>query len=182
MRQQRLQNTRICLRLADISDAERIWMWRNDPETRRQSFCSAPIPWESHLDWFQRKIHDADEAFLIAEIPGGCLHAGYVRFSLLGKEWAEVGIVVDPFIRRQGYGKCILQSALRWAAQNLPADHVLAQIKQSNTASLALFRKTGFRTNGMADPGQNVVKMDFGLKSNWHPEQMTDHALMEPII
>ena len=154
----------IDLRPAEIADARQIWLWRNEPEARRCSFCADFIPWESHLAWFREKLRDAREAFLIAAGAAKQRPVGYVRFTLLEGGCAEIGIVIDPLCRGRGCGGAVLACALGWAAQRLPARRVLARIKPSNLRSISLFWKAGFRpVPGPSGAKTGALEMAFDL-------------------
>ncbi|HLF07214.1 MAG TPA: UDP-2,4-diacetamido-2,4,6-trideoxy-beta-L-altropyranose hydrolase, partial [Thermoplasmata archaeon] len=56
----------ISFRRAASGDARLVWEWANDPDTREASFDTAPIPWETHEDWFAKKVVDPECVFLIA--------------------------------------------------------------------------------------------------------------------
>ena len=50
----------IYLRPADREDAQIILEWRNDKQTRENSFSKDVIDSDTHLKWFEAKLADAD--------------------------------------------------------------------------------------------------------------------------
>ncbi|MBI4644486.1 MAG: UDP-2,4-diacetamido-2,4,6-trideoxy-beta-L-altropyranose hydrolase, partial [Deltaproteobacteria bacterium] len=55
----------ITLRAAVKDDCRMLWEWANDPEVRKNSFSSDPIPWEQHVSWFESKLRDPGYLFFI---------------------------------------------------------------------------------------------------------------------
>jgi RimJ/RimL family protein N-acetyltransferase len=144
------------LRPAGESDSRLVWEWANDPVTRAASFCSDPIPWETHAQWFLGKLQDPD-----------CLHylatdeednpVGQVRFDLNGAE-ATVSISVAPSLRGRGYGEALLRQGCEQLFQDSRVRLIHACIKPENTASLRIFAKGGFTRTALAViKGQDAV-------------------------
>lgn len=48
------------IREAAAADAELLYQWANDPDTRRWSFSTGPIPWGGHVEWLDRVLTDPD--------------------------------------------------------------------------------------------------------------------------
>jgi len=46
----------LTLREARPSDAELLWRWANDPETRANSFSRAAISYADHVAWLERRL------------------------------------------------------------------------------------------------------------------------------
>jgi spore coat polysaccharide biosynthesis predicted glycosyltransferase SpsG len=53
-----LNEDTLSLRPANADDARLIWEWASDPTVRAVSFTSVPIPWETHVRWFDSKLSD----------------------------------------------------------------------------------------------------------------------------
>src|SRR5438105_158086 len=83
-------------REARQADADVLWRWANDRETRQNSFSRSPIPYAAHV--------------------------GQVRFDIADGV-AEIGITVAPERRGRGYGKAMLQQAIRCLHEER-GDHV----------------------------------------------------------
>lgn len=66
-------------------DVDIIFSWANDPLTRSQSFSSEPIKYESHVEWFNKKISDNKCLFLMG-IDDENEPVGSVRLDLMEKE------------------------------------------------------------------------------------------------
>ncbi len=136
---------RVELRPAVREDCRRIWLWRNDPETRRASFDSSPIPFETHEAWFQATLGSRDRRLYVILVGG--FESGVVRLDVTGQE-AEVSIHLAAEWRSRGVGPAALRTVADLAFQTLGLERLLASIKPDNRASLAAFRKAGFALAG----------------------------------
>lgn len=127
------------LRPAGPDDARLLFEWVNDPETRRQSFTTAPVAWEEHVAWFGRVLADPDRVLwlLCADAP-----VASIRFDAEGGR-AVVSVQVAPERRREGHGRRIVAeaSALYTSVTGRVLD---AHIKPDNLASIAVFEKAGY--------------------------------------
>jgi len=106
-------------RKAQMLDAELLWRWANDPETRQNAFSTAPIPYAEHLAWLEGRLRS--EATSIWIFSHGPAPVGQVRFDLTA-DLAEISIVVAPEQRGCGYGKAMLTEAVRRVRQLFEAE------------------------------------------------------------
>lgn len=127
----------VMLRRAEVGDAETMYAWQSDPETRR--FARNPdVPsWEGHVAWLNGKLDDEDCVFAIVE--QDAKPAGLIRLDREGGD-AEVSIVIAQDRRGQGLGK----AALALARRLLPRDRLTAFVKPENLASKRLFEQAGY--------------------------------------
>lgn len=147
-------------RRASMGDADLLWRWANDPVTRANAFSRAPIPYAAHLRWLAGRLRS--EATRIWIFTDGETPVGQVRVDRAGHV-GLIDICVAPVHRGQGYGRAMLTEAMgamrkEWGAAVRPRAHVLAR----NPASLALFRRCGFRAVGHMDrgPGRGAVVLE----------------------
>jgi UDP-2,4-diacetamido-2,4,6-trideoxy-beta-L-altropyranose hydrolase len=134
----------LAFRAAADDDAERLWLWRNDPATRAMSQGKDPISWADHMAWFDRAVVSERSCLLIAEAGGAPL--GVVRFDRLdGPEPAyEVSINIRPDGRAGGAGGAVLEGGCSYfLGVNGPA-RLEASISDSNPASRRIFERLGF--------------------------------------
>ena len=136
----------ITLRSATLSDRERLWEWANDPTTRAASFNSAPIAWEVHCAWFERKLEDPNAQILIIEEHTDVV--GTVRFQRVSSEEAEIGIALAPHMRGFGLGQAAIERAVTWIHERWNVHAVRARIKPANSASRHAFENAGFKLAG----------------------------------
>lgn len=131
----------VILRPATLGDSHRIWVWRNDPETRQASFESDPIPFEVHDAWFRESlVQDTRKLYVI--VADG-VESGVARLDLAGSE-AEVSIHLAPESRYRGVGPAALHALADLAFGTLGVRRLTGLIKPDNQASLAAFSKAGF--------------------------------------
>ncbi len=143
-----LQASRIRLRGATPEDMELVWRWANDPETRAASFTPEPIPWESHVEWFRRRLSDPNCRIYIAEDDLGN-PVGQIRFEPTDDPGAvELSISVAGEWRGHGYGVAIVRAGSSRVIEELAVEHVDAVVKVSNEASLRSFRTAGLEELG----------------------------------
>jgi RimJ/RimL family protein N-acetyltransferase len=135
----------VALRPAGHDDCRRIWLWRNDEQTRRVSLDSAPIAFENHERWFQATLRSPDHRAYIIEAGGEA--AGVVRLDLEGEQ-ATVSINLAPEWRGRGVGPPALERLAELAFGTLGLNGLVASVKADNRASLAAFEKAGFTPSG----------------------------------
>ncbi|MFM5951036.1 MAG: N-acetyltransferase family protein [Micrococcales bacterium] len=131
----------IALRLATQEDCRQLFEWRNDPTTVAMSLVSEPVPWENHVRWFDSVLGNPARHLLVGEVDG--VRCGTVRFDEVD-DTAEISITVSPDFRGQGIGGKLLEVAADWAKNELGLGHIIAQIKATNPASIAIFKKAGY--------------------------------------
>lgn len=146
------------VRLLRWSDAWFCYKLAKDPTVREASLDSRAPTLLGHLRWMWRWIRDKDRiAWIIARqaVTAEYRHVGLIRYD---RSTREVGIAVARRYRGQGIALEALRSASPYFYRE--GGEVLAVIKLQNTASLALFKKAGYRTRHM---GGNITM-------EWRPE------------
>jgi UDP-2,4-diacetamido-2,4,6-trideoxy-beta-L-altropyranose hydrolase len=138
----RLYEPRLRLRRAEKKDAQLLWQWANDPETRGASFNPGPISWEGHLKWLASKLGYPDCSLYIA-MDENATPVGQVRFEATGRE-AVVSVSIDSGFRGKGYGSAALVLASSRYFRESPSRALHAYIKKDNETSRAAFMKAGF--------------------------------------
>ena len=149
----------IRLRPAQTQDARLLWRWANDPETRRMSFSTARIPWQSHLAWLDSKLRDPD-CQLYVGVTAGEKPVGQVRAELR-RRVAVISVSVDHRFRGKGYGSDLIRKAVERLLPDTRVGKIRAFVKPGNRASLSAFEKAGFRTAGRGRvAGQEAIRME----------------------
>ena len=142
------------LRPATIEDCDTYFAWANDAEVRANSFNQEPIPYESHVQWFTNKINTPNELWVLtksisntthfadtgcececAHIPIGQIRLQKTLFN------TEIHYSIAKEHRGLGNGRRMIQMAL----SQISTWPVVAQVKQSNRASRAIFDKLDFQ-------------------------------------
>lgn len=142
MRSGAVGERKVTVRPALSSDCALIWRWANDPEVRKRSFSSEEITWETHVNWFTRKLQDRLCAIYIA-IDEKNLPIGQVRIEKKDRHEAEIHVTVDTAKRGQGYGTSIIKCALEQVEAN-SLERVNAFVKNDNVASMRAFERARF--------------------------------------
>lgn len=132
----------LILRLAELRDAEIMYLWRNSQDSKINSFNTEEIAWETHQQWLSDSLQKKDRIILIGEVDA--VPVGVLRLDILNDE-AEVGIYLDPSLYGKGLGTLILQSGRQWLQTNRPEIHIMtAKVLHTNVASQKAFVKAGF--------------------------------------
>jgi RimJ/RimL family protein N-acetyltransferase len=138
----KLTGDRVRLRRARPGDCERVFVWANDPDTRKASFSSAPIPWEDHTTWFHKSLHNPNRLFFIA-VDEEDRPAGFIRFDAENRD-AVLSIAVAPEARGAGFGSELVLLGTKKLFDAAGCDAIHAYVKPDNAPSARLFQKTGF--------------------------------------
>jgi len=133
----------IILRKADWRDCDDLYRWRNDEETRKASFNSDPIPYDTHRKWFENSLKDPKRFMYVAEDEAGN-KIGVVRLDRKNEQVAEFDINLAPEMRGKGYGALLIEEACRKFSNESYCSLFLARAKMDNLASIRVFKKDGF--------------------------------------
>lgn len=138
----RLLGKQIVLRRATESDCARIHHWRNAREIRCFAIDSAPISYETHLQWYMAVLVDPNRVLLIGEIDDEPV--GVLRYEK-DSECATVSVYLVPGNEGLGIGTSLIEEGSLWVEENWPDIKVIrAPIRAGNDASRAAFQSAGF--------------------------------------
>lgn len=129
--------TDLSLRLASIKDADCLFEWRNDPETRKASHSTELVEVADHLQWLKASLCHQDRRLYIAEkkhIPVGTVRADFDKGA-----WT-LSWTVAPRHRGKGIASKMLALIVKEFDEPL-----LAQVKADNIASSKVAKQVGFR-------------------------------------
>jgi len=128
---------RVNLRPAEMKDAEKLFMWRNDPETRKASHNSDEVILESHLAWLDASLSNPSKRLLwIAEVSGVAI--GTCRADRVENAW-ELSWTIAPEARGKGFANQMLSKLVCYFDEPL-----LAEVKADNIASIKVAERSGF--------------------------------------
>jgi len=128
------------IRSAKAEDVDLLYRWSSDELVRTQSFSSEVIPYETHCNWFEKKLLNPQSALLIIELDE--IPAGIVRFDEKEGE-AIIGVTIDKNFRGKGLGVKFIKVGLEEFFKKSDLT-VLAYIKKGNIASVKSFENAGF--------------------------------------
>jgi RimJ/RimL family protein N-acetyltransferase len=129
------------LRLATPRDAEVLFAWRNDPDTRRNSASVALVTWEEHVRWIERTLADPSRRLYVAYLGDDAV--GTVRLDFADE--AVISITVAPPHR----GKRLAVALIRAACVAARGRRVVASIRPENVPSIRAFERAGFHYVGV---------------------------------
>ena len=136
------------LRRATLADAQILWEWRNNAQTRAMSLQSEPLEWEPHWNWLRSSVENSQHAIWI--VTRDLENVAVVRFHrqiTAGKECASeatISVTLAPEFRGQGLSKTVIKTGCRAIFGLWPIQKIRAQIKTQNVASLRAFEACGF--------------------------------------
>ncbi len=133
------------MRLATAEDSERLFAWRNDPETRRASHNTDVVPPERHAEWLEKTLLRNDQILLIAMLHDEPI--GTVRFDKRPDSYFEVSINLAPEVRAKKLGTACLGAACDFVLAKKSAGFH-AEIRSENAASIRIFERCGFHETG----------------------------------
>tara|TARA_B100000989_G_scaffold150416_1_gene112146 strand:- start:1285 stop:1731 length:447 start_codon:yes stop_codon:yes gene_type:complete len=129
------------LRLAKLSDIDKIYNWRNDSFTRKMSQNKKLLNFSKHKDWFLEKINSDSTFFVIAF--NNLDDLGVIRFDL-ESDFAVVNINVNPNFRNKKLSYKMLKSSIELFKKNRKVKYLKASINIANIASQIIFKRNGF--------------------------------------
>lgn len=139
------------IRKVRVKDSEFLFMLRNEESVRAVSLNSAPITWEAHQRWFEKKLANPNSMIYISESDSSPI--AQTRYDVNG-ESAEVSISVVIEFRGKGYGSEILKRTAEKFFRNFPfVKTVKAYINMGNVISLRSFAKAGYQLIGNSEEG-----------------------------
>lgn len=132
---------------AAAADAERLYEWRNHPDTRRHSGDSRVIALADHRQWFAALLQDPARRIWIARLGEGA-PVGVVRFDTQARPEglaAVISVYLVPGVPGRGWGRAVIAGGVVQAQRAWPGLHsVDAHISPDNQASLRAFAACGF--------------------------------------
>jgi len=128
-------------RNASIEDAQLLYEWAIDFETRENSFNSTSFNYESHIAWLNKKLEDKNSFILIFEDQKKDI--GLCRLEIVDINKALISYSIDKNFRGKGYGRKIMSQIEAIAKMN-NIHYLTAKVKVNNPASLKIFESLGY--------------------------------------
>lgn len=133
----------LTLRKATLEDANLIYEWANDPESRRNSYNQELIAYDDHISWFSKKVKDPHTYFFIFNNKEG-IAVGQIRIEMKEKNTAVISISIDKNSRGKGYAAEMIRTASDVYIKEHPNVKIEAYVFQNNVASAKSFLKAGY--------------------------------------
>lgn len=134
-----LERMPVRIRRASMEDARMLFEWRNDPETRKQSRTTNPVPWDGHVQWLQNSLKNSNRILGVAETGKG-EPVGTVRADMREDGITEVSYTVAPAWRGKGMSKPMV---LEFVREYLQGRSIAADIKKGHGPSESVARALG---------------------------------------
>lgn len=127
------------LRLATNEDMALLFEWANDRSVRNLSFCTEPIAWETHVEWFQQMMHSQDVIQFIYECDDKMV--GQVRLRIQNGT-GLISYSIASEYRGNGKATQMLTLLERIVKKEYPKlKELVAEVKEENLASQRVFEK-----------------------------------------
>ena len=148
-----MDNGTVRLRALEPTDLDLLYRWENDANVWAASDTSAPYSRQALWDYLQNytgDIYQSRQLRLVIELHDGTA-VGTVDFFYFDplNNRAELGLLVAPEHRGQGYGRMALQLAHDFAAQHIGMRQLYVYIRTDNAPCLTLFTDFGFIQAGI---------------------------------
>ena len=145
----------ITFRMAKAADSKMLLAWRNDAESRRNSFHEHEVKPEEHDGWMKKIIGSKDNILLIAELDGkpvGAFRMDKFTIPDVGEapDVRLISYIVAPEIRKKGLGKAIVAEGCVCYGQEYS---LIAKIKDTNIASKKILEACDFVMMGEVETG-----------------------------
>ncbi len=127
------------LRVVTAKDRDLIFLWANDAMVRKNSFNIAPIAYDSHCAWFEKRLNSANTAFYILE--DNNIPVGQIRYDI-EDTIATVNYSIAQEYRGNGYGIKIIELGEVLVREALPSvKKIVARVKKENQVSRMIFKR-----------------------------------------
>ena len=156
-----IKTTRLTLRAFEPTDATTLAAYRNHPEVAKlQSWDGYTLEQAQNLIAHVQLLEQPkpDQWYQIAVTLEGTL-IGDFGFKLEDRQ-AELGFSFDPTYQKQGYATEAATALLEFAFSSLKLHRIHAATDPSNTSSIRLLERLGFRQEGH-------LKQNFWFKGQW---------------
>lgn len=157
----------ICQAQNNDFDCNLVFSLSNDPLVRSASFNTEQIKYADHCEWFKKTLTDKNTLFFFVfadETENDFI--GQIRFKRECEQAEECVIslsITEQFRGKHIAGKFMMKGIeeMQRMWQNIKA--VVAEVKDENTASNALFMREGFALISKVNTYKlNIVKIDGG--------------------
>jgi RimJ/RimL family protein N-acetyltransferase len=160
------------LRKATLDDMDILYKWANDKEVRKNAFHSEPIPYEKHVEWFNRIMNDDSVLQFILCNDNELI--GQIRLNI-EKDKAYIDYSVSPDKRGQGIGSALIKLLIKEASiKTLSIKTLVGQVKYENKASAKVFENCNFTRTDKPDYIEYLMTMEKHSEDN-----NSNHQILE---
>ncbi len=134
----------ITIRNASFRDVSDIFIWRNDPLSRKFSQNTKLISKNTHEKWFKDSLKNKSNNYFICYKNKNKI--GFVKYEKNKKDDCFVSINLNPNFRNKGLSSEVLMSTLK-RKELKKQNTVFAKIKKNNIKSIKSFKKSRLYKN-----------------------------------
>lgn len=155
---------------------EQVWLWRNQPDIRRNMHKDMPISWHEHLAWFDSLQGDLSRRFFLFYQNGRPI--GVLNFSRLDQQTLEWGCYLGEDNVWPGTGLLLEIAALDYASSQSGVQRLYAEVLSFNHSVLKMHGLFGYqpmedKPGGTRDNIEYVVKTFHYPLANWPQNRST---------
>ena len=175
---ERLHGGGIHLRQTAENELRRIWGWINRPGIRKLLYATQ-VSFEMFLDDWHRWMENEQMHALAIEVRTTRLLIGFILLQCDADTVTLKFVIIRPDYRARGYGTDALLEAMRYAFEQLEAEHIALQVSPDNGPALICFENAGFQYLSYTDTAEQGYTM--GIEhSEWSGEKMVDEEDVAP--
>ena len=175
---ERLYSGGIRLRNTTENELRQIWGWINRPGIRNLLY-SARVSFETFLGDWHRWVANAGMHALAIEIRTTRLLIGFMLLQCDTDTVTVKFVIVRPDYRARGYGTDTLIETVRYAFEELDAEHVTLQVSPDNGPALICFENAGFQYLSYTDTTQQTYTMGIE-RGEWAGDKVVDEEDVAP--
>ncbi len=150
------------IRPARIEDAERLAQAEYDTAAAQEGLLAAK-PGEIPVSAFRATIQKLSTQGLYIVIEFDGLPVGHLLLEPLSlsstSHVSQLTIVVHPGHTRKGYGRALMEYAIRWARESGVVEKIELRVRSTNPGAIALYESLGFVREGEL---RNRIKLKNG--------------------
>ena len=175
---ERLHGGGIFLRQIAKNELRRIWGWINRPGIRNLLYTTQ-VSFETFVSDWHRWIADDRMHPLAIEIHNTRLLIGFILLRADTNTVTLEFVIIRPDYRARGYGTDALLEAVRYAFEQLEAEHITLQVSPDNGPALICFENAGFQYLSYTDTAESAYMM--GIEhAEWRGEKSIDEQTVAP--
>lgn len=175
---ERLYSGGIRLRNTTENELRQIWGWINRPGIRNLLY-SARVSFETFLEDWHRWGANAETHALAIEIRTTRLLIGFMLLQYDADTVTVEFVIIRPDYRARGYGTDTLIETVRYAFEELNAEHITLQVSPDNGPALICFENAGFQYLSYTDTTQQAYVMGIE-RSEWAGEETVQDQDIAP--
>lgn len=175
---ERLHGGGIFLRQIAKNELRRIWGWINRPGIRNLLYTSQ-VSFETFLSDWHRWVADEQMHALAIEVHNTRLLIGFVLLRADANTVTLEFVIIRPDYRARGYGTDALLEVVRYAFEELEAEHITLQVSPDNGPALICFENAGFQYLSYTDSGEQSYTMGIEY-AEWRGEKSIDEQTVAP--